>query len=68
MSNLIKALTILLKYGDPKFPTHCEHDVLLVPGIEVSAVSAEDVEALDGLGFFISEEFGCFASFRFGSC
>lgn len=28
--NLIAALQIFLKYGDITYPTHCEHDVLMV--------------------------------------
>jgi hypothetical protein len=28
MEELIEALQILLKYGCPQFPTHCEHDTL----------------------------------------
>jgi len=30
MDDLIKALQILRKYGNPGNPTHCEHDTLLV--------------------------------------
>ena len=30
MKNLIKALQIFLKYGNPKWPTHCEHDNLYI--------------------------------------
>ena len=30
MSDLIEALTIFLKYGNPRNPTHCEHDVLTI--------------------------------------
>ena len=71
MKDLIKALQILLKYGDPKYPTHCEHDVLTICGIDAGVVSREDKEKLDGLGFFVSDEFGdddlVFQSFRFGS-
>lgn len=65
MKDLIEALTILLKYGNPRNPTHCEHDVLTICGIDVEKVSAEDVAWLDKLGFFIGEE--AFQSFRFGS-
>jgi hypothetical protein len=70
MSDLIEALQILLKYGNPKRPTHCEHDVLTIGGIDPSDVSEEDKEKLDELGFFISNEDGdeFFRSFRFGSC
>jgi len=30
MDDLIKALQILRKYGNPKYPTHCEHDTLYI--------------------------------------
>lgn len=69
MKDLIAALQIFLKYGDPEWPTHCEHDVLTICGIEPADVSDEDKEELDKLGFFVSDEYGeeCFQSFRFGS-
>ena len=68
MSNLIKALQIFLKYGDPAYPTHCEHDVMTICGIDPANVSDDDIKELDELGFFVSEEFdSCFQSFRFGS-
>lgn len=68
MSNLIKALQIFLKYGDPKYPTHCEHDVLMICGIDPADVSPEDKKALDDLGFYVdTEDDDCFKSFRFGS-
>lgn len=69
MKKLIEALTILLKYGDPQWPTHCEHDVLTICGIDPDDVSDEDKSKLDELGFFVSEEYGepQFQSFRYGS-
>lgn len=69
MSDLIKALTILLKYGDPYAPTHCEHDILTICGIDPDKVSDYDKAALDDLGFFVSTEYGeqQFRSFRYGS-
>jgi hypothetical protein len=66
MSKLIEALQILLKYGDPAYPTHCEHDVLTIVGIEPSKVSKDDKSRLKELGFFVGED-DCFQSFRFGS-
>ena len=67
MEDLIKALQIFLKYGNPKYPTHCEHDELTVdinPGI----VSDEDIKILSELGFFVDEENDdCFKSFKFGN-
>jgi len=69
MKDLIEALQIFLKYGNPESPTHCEHDVLTICDINPDDVSDEDKVKLEGLGFIISEEYGeeCFQSFRFGS-
>lgn len=69
MKNLIEALQILLKYEDPPFPTHCEHDVLTVVGIDPSDVSEEDKARLEELGFTVSDEYGdlTFRSYRYGS-
>ncbi len=67
MENLIKALQIFLKYGNPPFPTHCEHDVLTIIDIDPSKVSERDKEQLNDLGFFINEDEECFQSYRFGS-
>ncbi len=68
MSELIQALTIMNKYGNPKYPTHCQHDVLLVC-ISPELVSEEDKQAIEKLGFFAGEEDGmpCFKSYKFGS-
>jgi hypothetical protein len=69
MEDLIKALQIFLKYGNPYSPCHCEHDYLYID-INPELVSAEDIEQLDNLGFFIDAEYGGrgFGSYRFGSC
>ncbi len=67
MDDLIKALTILQKYGNPKWPTWCEHDCLHVCDIDDKAVSAEDKTELETLGFVVDDTEGGFMSFRFGS-
>jgi len=67
MENLIKALTILLKYGNKEYPTNCSHDLLFVD-IDPSLVSQEDIKELDKLDFIVSEEFEGFISFQYGSC
>lgn len=71
MKDLIEALTIFLKYGDPYAPTHCEHDVLHVD-IDPTLVSDVDKVRLDELSFMPGDEGsdheGGFYSFRFGSC
>lgn len=65
MKDLIEALQIFLKYGNPRNPTHCVHDELWIMEINPEKVSEEDINRLDELGFFISE--GGFKSFRYGS-
>lgn len=30
MKDLIKALEIFAKYANPRTPTHCEHDILIM--------------------------------------
>jgi hypothetical protein len=68
LENLIKALSILLKYENPSWPCFCEHDQFYV-GVNPELVSKEDIEELDKLGFFVDEEFNeCFISFAYGSC
>ena len=67
MKELIEALQIFLKYGNPDRPTHCEHDELMVVDIDKSLISETDLKRLDELGFFWSPEYDCFSSFKFGS-
>ena len=69
MEDLIKALNILLKYGNPSHPFHCEHDTLYIWGIEPSEVSEDDLKSLEELGFFVSEDVDDgIMSFKYGSC
>ena len=55
MEELIKALTILSKYMKDdyhrNFPTHCEHDVLYVCGVDLKKMDASIVSELVELGF-----------------
>lgn len=69
MKDLIKALTILVIYGNPEYPTHCEHDILTICGIDPEDVSNEHKAELEKLGFFVGDEYGedQFHSFKFGS-
>lgn len=64
LDDLIRALTIFRKYGNPVSPTHCEHDTLNVM-VDPAQVPADDQAALAGLGFHAGD--GLFYSFRFGS-
>ena len=65
MDDLIEALRIFRKYGNPKYPTHCEHDEMFIMQIEPDDVSSADISRLAALGFNISD--GQFYSFKFGS-
>lgn len=67
MEDLIKALQILLKYGNPKYPTVCEHDILYIVGIDLEKISIEDITELENLGFNINIEESEIYSFKFGS-
>lgn len=67
MSDLIKALSIFLKYADVTNPTHCEHDTLYIVGISKNEVSESDALRLDELGFFWNDSAECRISYRFGS-
>lgn len=66
MSDLIAALQILLKYGDKRYPTHCEHDILRVI-YDPREVSQEDIARLEQLGFLVDWEEECFRSYKYGS-
>lgn len=65
MNDLIAALQIFLKYGDPEYPTWCSHDALNICDIDPEKVSDEDKSKLEELGFIVDGD--GFMSFRFGS-
>lgn len=67
MDDLIAALIILRRYGNPHYPTNCEHDTLWAD-IDPNAVAPEDIQRLDSLGFFPDSNRDGFLSYRFGSC
>ncbi len=68
MEDLIKALQIFLKYDNPNWPTHCEHDELMIVGdYHPDKMEPEDVKKLDELGFNWSESEEYFYSFKYGS-
>lgn len=55
MEELIRALNILSKYMKDDyhrdFPTHCEHDVMYVCGVDLEKMDASVVSELVELGF-----------------
>lgn len=67
MEDLIKALQIFLKYGNPEYPTHCWRNQLSIVGIDTNIVTDEDKDELKRLGFETDEDERYFYSFRFGS-
>jgi len=70
MEDLIKALTIFLKYldrPDAYCPTHCEYDELWIMEVDPNDVSDKDHSDLLELGFHVDEDDECYKSFRFGS-
>lgn len=71
MKDLIEALQIMLKYGNPHSPTHCSHDLLAICGIDPSVVSRKDIVRLEKLGFEVGDPWDCddtmFYSHRYGS-
>ena len=66
MDDLIEALKILRKYGNPEYPTHCEHDVMFI-NIDYHLVSDEDKIKLDKLGVSHDRDNAKFKSWKFGS-
>ena len=62
MKELIKALQIMLRYfkdADEKFPTHCEHDILYVWGVDFDKIPLADVLRLYELGFIPGGDYDC---------
>ena len=75
MKDLIEALQIMVKYANPRNPTHCEHDIMMFSDeFDYYKFSGEDIKRLDELGIFLVKdeddgEYGNgFFSYRYGSC
>lgn len=66
MKDLIEALTIMMKNGDVKHPTHCSHDELNIYP-KIMDFTDDEMKRLEELGF-MPNDMGGFYSFRFGSC
>ena len=58
---------IFLKYRNEKYPTMCEHDILMVVGISEDEVSEEDKVKLKELDFRWNNEYDCWSSYHYGS-
>jgi hypothetical protein len=67
MEKLIEALQIFLKYRNETYPTHCEHDILMISRITEDEVSQDDKKRLNDLEFNWNSEYECWTSYRYGS-
>lgn len=67
LDNLIEALRILRMYGNPSYPTNCEHDIFRVYGIAYTDISKENMKLLEDYGFGWDPDFDCFYSTAYGS-
>lgn len=69
MSDLVEALQIFRRYGDEKWPTHCEHDLLYIINDEHAhtRIKSQDRKRLRELGFFWATDDRQWQSFRYGS-
>jgi hypothetical protein len=56
MKELIEALQILMKYGNPSYPFHCEHDILHIVGFDAENISKQDKDKLYQLGIIVRIE------------
>ena len=64
---LIQAIALLAKHAtDDISPFHCEHDVLSVMA-DPGKFTVDERQQLKEWGFFVSEEWDGFYSFRYGS-
>lgn len=67
MDKLIEALQIFLKYRNEKWPTHFEHDILMISKVTYEEVSEEDKARLKELYFDWNSEYDCWTSYHYGS-
>lgn len=56
MKNLVKALTILNRYGNPKFPLSFKKGILTILDIDTNAITREDRAELLECGFWIKDK------------
>ena len=68
MKDLIEALTILAKWVDDEWPTHCTHDQFAVKGPRPRRLTNNERKRLKTLSFHYDAELEMWVSFRFGSC
>lgn len=68
MKDMIAALQIFAKYQkETKWPTMCEHDVLMICDVGEHDLSDEDKRLVELYGFIWDTATACWVSFRYGS-
>lgn len=70
LTGLIEVLTWLRgKCGNVRFPTHCEHDTLILcGGYSTDELTSDEIQWLDARGFIVSDEFdAALVSYHFGA-
>jgi hypothetical protein len=67
MNDLIEALQIFAKYRNPRWPTRCEHELLMIMEVKRHEKTDDEIARLEELGFVWSHEYDCYVSHRFGS-
>lgn len=68
MKDLIEALQIFAKYQiATRSPTICEHNTLIIVGVNYKDMKKEDIQWVEALGFEWDEAEGYFCSYRFGA-
>lgn len=67
MEDLIAALLTFSKYKNERYPTHCEHDNLMILGIGKDELSEDDASKVREPSFNWNDEYDCWTSYRFES-
>jgi len=67
MENFIKALEILIKYGNVHYPFNCSHDLLFID-VDPKKVSDDDILKLGEFYIYPNDDNEGFESTFYGSC
>lgn len=68
MNKLIRALQIFAKYQqETEWPTNCEHDILMIMGVDKDDIPEKEKKELEDLGFDWHEGTQCWGSYKYGS-
>ena len=66
IEQLIEDLKVFSKYSKSDWPTHCEHDVMMIADVEQDDISEEDLAKVSDRWHW-SNEYDSYISFTFGS-